>query len=480
MYIPAGMYEVSRILSKSDKFLIYYDPDIDGAISGELVRRFLVRFSKPFLYYINENRLHGMKMTDEQLRRLVGFTMLLVDSAISKDELQKLVDMGINVINIDHHNIDEESLVHVTSGNGCEGVIVNNQYPFEPEKYRFLSGAGVVYYVLNALYPGIMGEDEKALVGLSLLSDVRPIENNIAADFLRTLYTHRSPMMEYLVSVVDPGVDFGFGERVLDRNFVDYTFAPRINALFRVNRGEEAISIFRGDFSHSDGLEVFRGIQNAMVDFIIGRLYGEEYSNLIFKFVEDTGDKPYPYDLANFIGLACSRVKNFGKTSALFVLSGGKIKRGSVRGLYDGIDYLSLFREFGFKCDGHKNAFGVTGGSLHDINLVELNNRLIELEKDYKSKYYEGRVLEVNNMMLFLQSKNVQIAEINNYVRDQYRIYIKYTGKNIKVEKRGKVYDYILDGVRVTCFDEGLSVENALILPIKERGKYIQFYMRSM
>ena len=39
--------------------------------------------------------------------------------------------------------------------------------------------------------------------------------------------------------------------------------------------------------------------------------------------------------------------------------------------------------------------------------------------------------------------------------------------------------EYVLDGVAVKCFDENLSIDNGVILAIKERG-YIQFYLKSL
>lgn len=478
-YRPYGVDKVSRILSKSKNFLIYYDPDIDGAISGELVRRFLVAFNKPYMYYINSNRTHGLRLSDEQLKKLVGYTVILVDAAMTKEEVVKLTSMGINIINIDHHHVNETEFVYVKDENtGCEGVIVNNQYPFEPEEYRFLSGAGVVYYVLNALYPNFCEQDEKALVGLSLLSDIRPIENPIAKDFLHTTYTHKSPLIDYLINVAKPEKDYGFGVQTFDRNFIDYTFSPKINALFRLNKGYDAIAVFEGRYENVGDLDVCRRIQNVIRDIIIENLQGYEWSNLVVKYVDSNLPLPYPYDITNFIGLACSQLKNFGKTSFLFVWENGKIKRGSVRGLCDDVDYLNLFRKYGFKADGHKYAFGVTYVDFDKVDLIGLNNEIAELEKGYKERKYKDKVLEFSNLAFFVRSKNSHIAEHNNYVRDHERIYIKYTGSNVEKHQKGKAIEYIVDGLRVVSFDEEVTIENGLILPIVERGGYINFYLK--
>ena len=39
--------------------------------------------------------------------------------------------------------------------------------------------------------------------------------------------------------------DYEFGVANMDRNFVDYKFAPKINALFRLNKNRDAMDIAR-------------------------------------------------------------------------------------------------------------------------------------------------------------------------------------------------------------------------------------------
>ena len=481
MYIPKGVEEASHILSISTDFLIYYDPDIDGGVSGEYWRRVLTKFQKPFNYYINSDRQHGLKLSDDNLKTLKGKTIILVDAGMSKAEIEKVTSFGIHIINIDHHEIDEEEFVYYENKDtGAKGVIINNQYPFEPEEFRFLSGAGVGYYVIKALFPKLFGEEEKALVGLTLLSDIRAIDSDLAREFLHCTYNFTSPYIEYLIKATQPPVDYGFGVQTFDRNFIDYTFSPKINALFRLNKGYEAIDIFAGRFTNFSDLDVYRRIQKGVVDSIEENLQGTSLSNLEFRFVDSDVKLPYEVNITNFIGVACSQVAGKGKTAILFVREDGKIKRGSLRGLCDDVDYLSLFRQYGFDARGHKNACGILSLDESKLNLEELNEKIRVLEDGYIDRKYTGKVLEVNNLDFFTMSKNCAIADINNYVRDFSRYYIMYTGKNIEAEPlpSGKAVMYKVDGQKVMCFEQGVDLSNGLILPIKERGKYINFYLK--
>lgn len=479
LYRPRGIKEASEILSLSSNFLAYYDPDIDGLIAGYLTQRFLRLFGIDSAYYINSDRAHGFKMGESQLHNLKGYTVIAVDFSMSREQLVYLTDLGINVINIDHHNIEEKELVHVISEKtGCRGVIINNQYCFEPAEYRFLSGAGVVYYVMGAFYPEFCKADEKALVGMSLLSDIRPIENVVAKDFLDYTYNTKSPLLEYLVAVTKNASDFGFGIQTLDRNYIDYTFSPKINALFRLNKGDEAVNIINGCYPLENGLNVYKNIQVTSIETIIKNLQGEELPNLVSKFVTADLKVFQDFNASNFIGVACSRIKNFGKTSFLFVREGDMVLRGSVRGLCDDVDYLTLFRKHGFTGEGHKNAFGVMNTDISKINLDALDTEICELEKNSKKTTYDGRVIEVTNLSMYLKGKNLEIAELNNYVRDAKRTYLKYVGSGAKRYPKGKMWEYTIDGVTVKCFDEDLNLENGLILPLLERNSYVQFYLR--
>lgn len=480
MYIPRGVQEASNILSKTDKVLVYGDPDIDGAVAFELTRRVLERYQKPYQTYINENRQHGFKMSHEDALKLKGYTVILVDAGMTKDELVYLTDLGINVINIDHHHLSYTELVHIVSPTtGAEGVIINNQYPFEPEDKRFLSGAGVVYYVFKAMFPQLYGKDEIALVGLSLLSDIRSLDEELARQFLYFTYNHKSDYMTYLINLTKPQRDFGFGTQTFDRNYIDFTFSPRINALFRLNKGYEALDVFKPDGYTSTGqLDVYRSIQKANTDYIVENLQGENFSNLAFKFVDSNLKLPYDYEITNFIGVACSQMKNAGKTSIIFVKENGKIKRGSLRGLCNDVDYLGILRKHGFKAEGHPFACGVTEVDLNTVNLEALNAEIAQAEHGYEERKYENRIIYVENLAFFLNNQADKIAEHNNYVRDNQRYFIKYTGKNATSFEKGKAREFNIDGVKVVGFSHSLTLDKDLILPVKERGSYINFYLQ--
>lgn len=479
---------------KTDKILVYYDPDVDGLMSGYLVQRWLKRQGIQSSFYINENRAHGFKMPAELKNQLHGYLIVAVDFSMSKEELQSLVDIGADVVCIDHHEVEYPELVTVENvAQNTKGVLINNQYSFEPEEYRFLSGAGMVYYVLSYFNQCIGlsydDTDERSMVGISLLSDVRPTENALAVSFLEVTYQNTSDFMQYLIMLTRNSTFFAtsesFGAPTMNRNYVDYNFSPRFNALFRLNKGDLAVRLINGDMETArlvmghDDLNSYRDIQNGIVESLVDKMSLKELSSLAYGGVEDYFSAMKDVPISNFIGMACSRIKNYGKTAFLYVEKEGKIHRGSVRGACDRVDYLSIFRSVGLKCDGHKVAFGVHETALEDVDFQKLNSLIQEAEMSYRVEAGKLlKVIEVVNLKMFLQSKNIECAKYNSYVRDTFRVYLRYTGVNYTTRQRGKLIEYQIDGVPVKCFDESINLDNGLLLPICGKGDYIEFTLR--
>lgn len=489
-YRPKGAGVVSKILRKcamqDKKFVVYYDPDIDGLVSGAIAQFFLKSLGIPSTYYINPNRGHGFKMPKEMIEKLKGCVVVAVDFSMSKEELEILTNLGVDVVCIDHHHLgnDVDNLIYIKNENGCEAVLINNQYVFEPSEWRFLSGAGMVLYTLGCINPSMLENEElMALVGLTLLSDVREIESELAEDILKVTFDRElnSPLIDYYLDITKPKNDYGFGQRVFDRNYIDYVFSPQVNALLRFNRNEDAVNLINGTLplAFNEVLQRYRMAQQVKRDAIIEKCkdFKElEHINIKYVFFDEF---PKDVDISNFIGIACSKMREMtGKTTVIIVFNiDGTIKRGSLRGNFDTVPYLDIFTQHGVKCGGHQGAFGIIEMS-NDTDLDSISNIIGEYEKMEKHHQYDNRITNIGNLSIFLMNQACRkMAVKNNFLRDSKRLYIKYTGDNYKRYQKGKMWEYEIDGIKVKCFDEDLSLENGLLLPLEERG-YIEFYLR--
>ena len=242
-----------------------------------------------YSYFVNSDRKHGFNIDYEALR---GYFVIAVDFSIPRDIMQQLVDNDIAIVCLDHHAIDD-SFIHVYGNStDAEGIVINNQYDFEPDEDTYLSGAGIVYEAFRELYPDFASRDREAIVGITLLSDARPIENAKARKYLKTTYSTdpQTGYIGYLVSSVI-GTDWGFGLPKMDRNFIDFKFSPEVNALLRFGKESEAISFILGGGISCKGL---REIQTQLRRDMKQRGSFLELDNLTVVAINSSDFQDYP------------------------------------------------------------------------------------------------------------------------------------------------------------------------------------------
>lgn len=527
-FIPKGVEAGKAILDlelakgKDCKFLVYYDPDIDGLMAGLLVEEYLNKMGfgvqcPNYKYYLNNNRAHGFVLTDSQLEQLKGYTIIAVDFSISKKDFDRILRAGINLINIDHHEINIEEYTNKTDNAVCSkcgnnyGVIINNQYDFEPENFRFLSGAGMVYYFLkyvSEFYNVPVYTDFPAMVGITLLSDIRELERPEARNFLRYTFSLNSEYMKYLQWLTTKESFASqrftpFGVPCMSRDYIDFTFSPIINALLRADKGDDALNLLRGNdttiatLKDRDSLFSFRDIQKRIISAIMKELkeaenrpgsLTKEYSKLKvccltneFK-VEGLED----YNITNYIGVACSKIKDEDKTGVIVVIDKdtNQIIRGSLRGGKEGIDYLDIFQKNNVPSAGHHNAFGILACDVTKIDFEQIN-RDIEIAESQNKNENTRTVHEVTNLEFFSKSPIMkQICRYNSLSRDNFRIYLKYVGNledktSVKQEIISEKYcKYIIDGVNIDCYDPSIDLKDALIQPGFINNNYIHCTLR--
>jgi len=507
------------------RILNYIDPDIDGLNAGLIVEQYLEKLglkNNHYKFYVNKNRTHGFKFDKSQLERLKGYLIIATDFTIEKDDILAILDAGINLIVIDHHEVDikaytDRNIDHIFASNPERktlGVVLNNQYDCEPEEFRFLSGAGMVYYFLKYLekqYGVPVDVDTPAQVGITLLSDIRDIDNDYAHQFLKYTFNLDSPRMKYLHWLVAgesrASQRFSpFGLPCIGRDFIDFTFSPIINAMLRANEGDDALDLLRGNeatiqkLRTNDVLFSFRLKQKSIINQILEKHKELENipgsmncsfstlkvcclpSNMEFSGITS-------FNLTNYIGVACSKIADAGKTGLILVVDPktAKVLRGSVRGGTEGIDYLEIFRSNGIPSAGHHNAFGILECDVRQINFEKLNADIEKAETKLKESGNKNNrtVLPINNLGFFMKAPvSKLIAKFNEYSRDNNRIYLKFTGdindeKRVIPEKVNEKYTkYHIDGVVVNCFDPSIELDNSLILVGLDNNKYLKCTLR--
>lgn len=460
-----------------------------------------------YSYFVNDNRYHGFTIDVKQLK---GWLVIAADFAITEDEMQALVDNDVCVLSTDHHECQSTFIDVRGTGNDAQGIVINNQYPFEPGDNRYQSGAGVFYELACELFPEFKDPVRDALVGVTLLSDLREIENAKARKYLKKTFSadNTEGYIAYLInSCVKPGP--GFGTPKFDRNFIDYTLSPTINALLRANKTSDAINFILGrGLKNHDA----KGFQKMLLQEMYANCDILEFAHYTILAIDASHYAKFGVNIAGYIGLFCNDYKDKnGNISTLGVVrDNGRIIRASFRGKYNDIHYQSGFRNKGIHAEGHAVAFGITEFYLDQELAEELDELIGNLEEKHT---VTAKIINVSNMSVFVTQRAGAIATENCYVRDMYRTYVRYTGKNIRVERQSykteeltledmkagvlpELYDngvgyryvrdkngqpvtkyirYRVDGQEVLSF--GVDIHDGLILPVMERG-YVKLYVR--
>lgn len=505
-----GAERFKEILNKYSNrpIILYGDPDVDGLISLLLMCQFCDMLGLKYSYYVNDDRFHGFQLDKEKLK---GYLIISADFSISETEVQELVDNDVVILGTDHHEVHSSEFIDKKSAT-AEGIFINNQYKFEPQEDAYLSGAGVFFELICSIYPEFFTKERQALVGITLLSDIRQIENKKAREYLKAAYTFDTTQEGYIKYLIESVMDsdYGFGVPRLDRNFIDFTLSPCINALLRANKTQEAVNFIMGNGLASTAE---RTNQKDIQAIIESKLKVFPMNSLHIIWVNALDFIGTNISLTSYIGLMCGRYKDKhkGVSTLGFVYENGQILRTSFRGKYDDIMYLSGVRNLGIKAEGHHNAFGIIDFRPTEETWVLLDDLVTDLEVMHHSTI---KVIPSNNLMLTLVKSGQEMANENCYVRDMYRSYIKYTGKNVKEVKRtykllefmpedyasgvkpdeikngiyykydkdadgnpiAKYIEYLVDGRTVKSF--GVELEDGYILPILDRG-YVKLYVKS-
>lgn len=460
--------------------LVYFDPDVDGLFAGYIGVDFLKKHGVSPVSYVNRNRVHGFDM--RLLPNLKGYFVLAVDFAITREEIELIVDNGTKILVLDHHSVEDELIISKRNGEIC-GLVINNQYEFEPEEDRYLSGAGVVYETLCMLDDTFKSKEKEALVGITLLSDGRELENAKAKRYLRSTYTV-DPKSKYIQHLIQGTLktDYGFGCPRLDRNFIDFTLSPVINSLLRFGLEDEAMGFVLGNKLKSSEV---RGRQQELLSYLQSscRILDLDYIKIVVVCPSlypelRKGGKFEGIEVTNFIGLLASRIKGNDKSVLAFVLDRGRVTRCSFRGRYSDLNYRLLFSMLGYDAEGHPPAFGIRNPEFSfepgDSRWLEMDEAIKELEANHSNSI---KVYETANLAYFIDRLGSSLADNNIYVRDMYRKYIRYTGSNVKVlRETEKSIRYLIDGREVLCFDKSINTKNGLILPMLSRG-YLSLYL---
>ena len=216
----------------NSRILVIADSDVDGFTSSALICNYMKELHIEYDVYIHDGKQHGI--TPEALKYILETSpnlILIPDASSSEGSIHKtLIEGGIDIIVLDHHEVEGDSLA----------IIVNNQSSNNFIN-KDLSGVGIVYKFCQALDNKLDADGFcnkfLDLVAVGNIADVMNLKNietrmlcmmglrNIQNPFFKALFTKED--------VQDP--------TILD---VGFKIAPLMNALIRVGTLEEKKMMF--------------------------------------------------------------------------------------------------------------------------------------------------------------------------------------------------------------------------------------------
>lgn len=213
-----GIYEQTRL-----NFVTSEDVDDNGEITDE---------AKRVRYELNSSNLDKISESD---------LLIIIDSSSNDTEMcNKLIeDYGVDIIIIDHHNIEKDN---------PNVLLVNPQQEGCNYPNKHLSGAGVVLKVMEVI-TDMLGDDSKVdpyeyidLIAVGMYADVMPI------DVLENRYI----IMHGLRNMRNVGlIRILRGAKAdlykLNGDSIGFSIAPMINGVARLDQIELAIDILMTD-----------------------------------------------------------------------------------------------------------------------------------------------------------------------------------------------------------------------------------------
>lgn len=227
-------YELFGSISDNKKIGILVDNDADGFTASSLLYRFITTNLKyhNIVYIITEGKTHGLSTDamEEVYEKEVEFLIIPDAASNDKDQIEELIDSDINVLVLDHHEVNIKDV---------PSVVINNQL-LEGVNKNF-TGVGMVYLFCKIYCNEFLSTDvvDKYLdlVALGQTGDVSDISN---------------PEIRYLAYTGVKNINNPFIKAVMERKGIenpttrDWSFSiiSMINAVTRIGTIEEKHRLF--------------------------------------------------------------------------------------------------------------------------------------------------------------------------------------------------------------------------------------------
>ena len=410
---------VHNVLENKQRVCLVVDADVDGYTSGAIIARFLahIRPEENFISFkLHDGKQHGLEdMIDEIVDDIdkgeeYGLVILPDSSTNDFEYHEKLGELGIPVLVLDHHDLEEDT------GVSKNVIIVNNQtsanYP-----NKELTGAGIAWqfcraYMCEYNLPTEWAHELIDLAAVGICGDmgaVTDMENRFIMDYG---FSHISN--EFLKTIIE-AQSYSMGGKV-NATTVAFYVVPLMNAMIRVGTKEEKQILFsalydgtlmipsgkRGEKGKDTtaALEAVRLCNNAKahqtkyldsaVAMLEDKIAKEDLLENKILFIKLDEDEEVVPELTGLIAMKLAAA--YKKPTLL-----GKVtEKGNIRGSIRGLDHCALEDLKWFLLSsglfeyvqGHPNAAGFSMPVKNYDAFIKWSNEQLK-EMDFGEDYYD-------------------------------------------------------------------------------------------
>jgi len=379
LLLPDMHKAVARIyqaLLSGEPIAIYGDYDADGITATALLVQGLSTLGGTVIPYIPHRLTEGYGLKTMALENLhqqgIGLVVTVDCGITSLSEVKRARRMGLDIVITDHHTPLPEIPPAV--------AIVNPKMSSSTYPFTELTGAGVAFKLLQALYQSVgRGDQLEELVDLAALGTVADMSPLLGEN--RYLVKEGLMMMNYkprlgISALIDQA---GLSGRNLDAESISWMIAPRLNAAGRLDHAMTSYKLLMTD-SPVEARRLARWLdqKNAerqqLTASTLARAREQVLSRGIFPLLI-ASDSDYFIGIA---GLVASRLAEEFYRPTVVIKTGEKVSSGSCRSIpeFNIIAALKESRHLLSQFGGHSQAAGFT---LPTRNLPQFEEILLNL-----------------------------------------------------------------------------------------------------
>lgn len=347
-----GMLELA--IEKTHNIMIFGDYDVDGVSSVAMMSKYLNSRQIKHFTVLPQRHVNGYDFNEDALQRAKDEDVKLIiclDCGSNSELLLKVPQMGIDVIVIDHHEVNEVKR---------DFILVNPKRTDASYPFRDLTTGALVFKFISAC-EGKAAFDYIDLAALSVVCDVAPLldENRIIVrKGLEKIRSFPSLGLKVLMQVtkVNPAYASTF--------HLGWRLGPRLNAAGRISRADLSLELLMAE-DEKKAYEIACEIEGVNKQ---RKQLSDSVRETALAQLEDRSENDdhihvlYGDDWnVGIVGIVASNIKELYYRPAIVIAFDGETGKGSGRSIhgFNILDALESCKGYLENFGGHARACGV-------------------------------------------------------------------------------------------------------------------------